>query len=324
MLLLAKHLAVLIMLWASLTAQAGSQEDIAAAMKAHRWLDARTRLEQVLAEHPDHALANYWAAQVYDKLDQHDLAARALAAAKAADPTERFASNTAVLRRLEARLSRPDVGDPQAPTNADESTVPWARNAPIAQPDVTAGGTGDGNANMQATQNGLSPERRARAEKHVLDTAVMVACLVGLMALAMVVWGMLTAPRLRRREQVNPGGDDQRSTVLHRDEVPSARPCVRRRPEWRSQHPTAQAQQRDGLGKTNIEPSQATLGDLAAVGTAIAFLDSMLPTAPGGSILSDTPRTQARAAAGESAALPSPGLDIGCDIDVEGSGPDMD
>ena len=49
---------------AAVSAFAGAKEDIQADMQAGRWSQADSRLADVLAKHPDNALAHYWQAQV--------------------------------------------------------------------------------------------------------------------------------------------------------------------------------------------------------------------------------------------------------------------
>src|SRR5262249_5151895 len=100
---------------ASTAALAGMKEDIQADMKAGRWAQADARLEQVLDKHPDNALAHYWRAQVKLREGQRDAARDELPQAKRLDPAQAFASDKAVLARLERELA-------QAP--AARSTVP--------------------------------------------------------------------------------------------------------------------------------------------------------------------------------------------------------
>jgi hypothetical protein len=118
---------VTLALAASTAALAGIREDIQADMRAGRWAQADARLEQVLDKHPDNALAHYWLAQVKLREGRHDAARDELAEAKRLDPAQAFASDKAVLARLERELA-------QAP--AARSTVP-RDPVPTAAPALT-------------------------------------------------------------------------------------------------------------------------------------------------------------------------------------------
>ena len=115
--------ALLIAMAASITALAGSKEDIAADMTAGRWAQADTRLAQVLAQHPDNALAHYWRAQVKLREGQLDAARADLAEAKRLDPTHKFAGDAAALAKLERELA------PAAP--APRTVLPSPPDLPV-------------------------------------------------------------------------------------------------------------------------------------------------------------------------------------------------
>ena len=112
---------------ASVAALAGTREDIAADMKAGRWAEADARLEQVLAKHPDNALAHYWRAQVKLREGQPDAARADLAEAKRLDPAHKFAGDPAVLAKLEREVthatSAPRATQPAAPPPAAVTTA---------------------------------------------------------------------------------------------------------------------------------------------------------------------------------------------------------
>ncbi|HEY9064211.1 MAG TPA: tetratricopeptide repeat protein, partial [Burkholderiaceae bacterium] len=117
--------ALLIAVAASAAALAGTKEDIAADMKAGRWAQADSQLQQVLAKHPDNALAHYWRAQVKLREGQLDAARADLAEAKRLDPTHAFAGDAAALAKLERELA------PAAP--APRTTLPSPPQFPLAE-----------------------------------------------------------------------------------------------------------------------------------------------------------------------------------------------
>lgn len=123
---------LLIAMAASAAALAGAKEDIAADMKAGRWAQADSRLEQVLAQHPDNPLAHYWRAQVKQREGQLDAARAELAEAKRLDPAHKFAGDAAALAKLERELA------PAAPVTR---TLPSPPQFPLtttpAQPERT-------------------------------------------------------------------------------------------------------------------------------------------------------------------------------------------
>jgi Tetratricopeptide repeat len=119
---------LVIALAASAAALAGTREDIQADMRAGRWAQADARLEQVLAKHPDNALAHYWRAQVKLREGQLDAAREDLGEAKRLDPEHKFAGDKAVLAKLERALA------PAAPVVRSTDPVPAPMPVQHAQP----------------------------------------------------------------------------------------------------------------------------------------------------------------------------------------------
>jgi tetratricopeptide (TPR) repeat protein len=101
----------------ALFAQAGAKEDIQADMVAGRWSQADERLDGVLKKHPDNALAHYWRAEVKFKLGQTELAQAEVRTARELDPSEKFASNKAML----ARIMQAKPAAAEKPTELTES-----------------------------------------------------------------------------------------------------------------------------------------------------------------------------------------------------------
>ena len=139
-------LASVVIAAAAVSAFAGSKEDIQADMKAGRWSQADTRLTEVLAKHPDNALAHYWQAQVKQREGQLDEARKHLSAAKELDPQSKFASDKAALSRLEAALDKPvPVPSPKLDNPAPRQTLPARVDTPQAAPyqePKSSGGSG--------------------------------------------------------------------------------------------------------------------------------------------------------------------------------------
>ncbi|RQP25541.1 tetratricopeptide repeat protein [Piscinibacter terrae] len=131
---------------AAMSAFAGSKEDIQADMKAGRWSQADTRLTDVLAKHPDNALAHYWQAQVKFRENQLDEARKHLSAAKELDPQFKFASDKASLSKLEAALDKPAPAptpriDNPTPKQTMPATVERSPVTPYKEP-KSSGGSG--------------------------------------------------------------------------------------------------------------------------------------------------------------------------------------
>jgi len=103
----ARVLVVALALAVSAAAFAGTKEDIQADMRAGRWTQADARLDEVLAKHPDNALAHYWRAQVKLRLGQLDAARSDLADAKRLDPAHKFSADPSAFARLERELAPP-------------------------------------------------------------------------------------------------------------------------------------------------------------------------------------------------------------------------
>ena len=108
---------------AAMAANAGAKEDIQADMQAGRWSQADARLNDVLAKHPDNALAHYWQAQVKFREGQLDDARQHLAKAKELDPKHAFAGDKANLARFERALDKPAAAAPVSPPVARNDTV---------------------------------------------------------------------------------------------------------------------------------------------------------------------------------------------------------
>ncbi len=90
-------------------AQAGSREDIQAAMKAGQWSRADERLDEVLRKHPDNALAHYWRAEVRYKLGKIEDAQAEVHRAREIDPTEKFASDKTLLSQIMRASAKADL-----------------------------------------------------------------------------------------------------------------------------------------------------------------------------------------------------------------------
>jgi tetratricopeptide (TPR) repeat protein len=103
-----------ILIAVSCRALADPKEDLQADMQAQHWADADRRLQEVLARHPDNALARYWRAQVFERTGSLSAAREELEMALKLDPAERFASSTAVLSELKHRVM--PKGPASAPT----------------------------------------------------------------------------------------------------------------------------------------------------------------------------------------------------------------
>jgi tetratricopeptide (TPR) repeat protein len=117
---------------------AGEREQIEADMQAHRWTQAQTELNQVIAKHPDNATAHYWLAQVDYKLGQFQAASGEAKRALQLDPSEKFTTNLGVLTQLL------QAGDPhRGPGSVTPATLPPVM-APAAPPVPHRGGFGFG------------------------------------------------------------------------------------------------------------------------------------------------------------------------------------
>ncbi|MDT8999735.1 tetratricopeptide repeat protein [Paucibacter sp. APW11] len=130
-----KHLlAAAILGLAALGAQAGAKEDIQADMKAGRWSQADQRLDEVLAKHPENALAHYWRAQAKFHLGQVDEAQAEVRRARELDPSENFARDKTVLRHI---MEAPSSQSQGKGVSTGLSSAPAISPAP-AEPAVPA------------------------------------------------------------------------------------------------------------------------------------------------------------------------------------------
>lgn len=107
-------------LLAATAAFAATKEDIQADMRAGRWQHADELLQQVIAKHPNNALAHYWRAEVQAKLGNIANARHELAEADRIDPSAQFASNPRVLSDLRQKVAvvPPVPAEPAAVTSA--------------------------------------------------------------------------------------------------------------------------------------------------------------------------------------------------------------
>lgn len=143
---MSRILASVVLAIAAVSAFAGAKEDIQADMKASRWSQADTRLTEVLAKHPDNALAHYWQAQVKYREGQLGEARKHLSTAKELDPQLKFASDKTSLSKLEAALDKPAATPaPRVDTPSPRQTLPAAvERTPVTpyQEPRSSGGSG--------------------------------------------------------------------------------------------------------------------------------------------------------------------------------------
>ncbi|MBV8471279.1 MAG: tetratricopeptide repeat protein [Burkholderiaceae bacterium] len=121
-----------------LAAFAGAKEDIQADMRAGRWDQAEQRLDAVISQHPDSAVAHYWLAQVKFKQGYIDAAQAEVRRAHEIDPSDKFAGDKALLNRIEhAKVSAstaPVVSEPAQPAQDREATSPVLAQSSLPAP----------------------------------------------------------------------------------------------------------------------------------------------------------------------------------------------
>jgi tetratricopeptide (TPR) repeat protein len=159
-------------------AHAGAKEDIQADIQAGRWSQADARLEKVLQQHPDNALAHYWLAQVKWREGAVAQAREHLAQAKRLDPQHHFAGDAAALAKFEQTLQAAE-GRVAAPRERDASA---ARIAPERSAATTS----------LSTEPARTPVEPASSGGH----GWLIAGLVALVAF--IVWASRSARRRQR------------------------------------------------------------------------------------------------------------------------------
>jgi len=151
---------------------AGAKDDIQADMRAGRWEQAEQRLNTVISEHPDSAVAHYWLAQVKFKQGYIDAAQAEVKRAHAIDPSDKFAGDKALLSRIEhAKVSATPAAVVPAPAQDRQATSPVLAQSSLPAP----------------------PPAVEKSSSHTLFWVV----------LAMLVLGVLTWRLTRSREQDN-------------------------------------------------------------------------------------------------------------------------
>lgn len=231
-------------------ALAGAKEDIQADFSAGRWLSAEQRLQEVLAKHPDNALAHYWHAQALLKLDRKADARTALQAALKHDPDLKFAKDRALLQKIarELNVALSGAAPADGPQLVDSPSTPQV--AAVAPP---------------------APQPAPRAESRPVERkSSSWPMFLGIGALFLVLWLWL-----RKRNQSADRGDIVAALRGARDDLQQAMKASDANPAFSAEQKLANydvvraAQARLDQYASRLQSGQGSAADVAEAEAAV-------------------------------------------------------